>query len=51
MKSYAGDKDGKQGGQKNDPAAIANEAARKAEAEMESIKEKARDEVKKQQKR
>lgn len=50
MKSYAGDKDDKTNGLPKDSAALANEAARKAEAQIESIKEEARDELKKQQK-
>lgn len=50
MKSYAGDKDNKQNGLPKDSAALANDAARKAEAQMESIKQEARDEMKRQQK-
>ncbi|WP_252504773.1 hypothetical protein [Sporosarcina sp. Marseille-Q4943] len=50
MKSYAGDKNEKPNGLPKDSAAIANEAAKKAEAQIESIKEEARNELKRQQK-
>ncbi|MDN4606597.1 hypothetical protein [Sporosarcina highlanderae] len=50
MKSYAGDRDDKQNNQAKDSSALANDAAKKAEAQMESIKEEARSEVKRQQK-
>ncbi|MFS0689553.1 hypothetical protein AB1K89_09935 [Sporosarcina sp. 179-K 8C2 HS] len=50
MKSYAGDKNEKPNGLPKDSAAIANDAAKKAEAQIESIKEEARNELKRQQK-
>ncbi|MDW0116679.1 hypothetical protein QTL97_07005 [Sporosarcina thermotolerans] len=51
MKSYAGDKDDKQNNSRaKEPSSIANDAAKKAEMEMESIKEEARSEMKRQQK-
>ncbi|MCG7343376.1 hypothetical protein MHZ92_04490 [Sporosarcina sp. ACRSL] len=50
MKSYAGDKDDQPNGLPKDSAGIANDAAKKAEAQLESIKEEARNELKRQQK-
>ncbi|WP_432362342.1 hypothetical protein [Sporosarcina sp. UB5] len=50
MKSYAGDKNDKSNGLSKDSAQMANEAAKKAETQLESIKEEARNELKKQQK-
>lgn len=50
MKSYAGDKDEKPNGQPKESASVANDAAKKAEEKMESIKEEARSEMKRQQK-
>ena len=47
-KSYAGDKDG-QNKNPQDAASSANEAARKAEQQVEDIKREAADEMKKQQ--
>jgi len=50
MKSYAGDKDEKPNGLPKDSAGLANDAARKAEEQLESIKQEARNEMKRQQK-
>ncbi|MCM3710536.1 hypothetical protein [Sporosarcina luteola] len=49
-KSYAGDKEDKQNGQPKDSAALANDAAKKAEMQVDAIKEEAQNEVKRQQK-
>ena len=49
-KSYAGGKEEKPDGLPKDSAAVANEAAKKAELKMEEIKEEARNEMKRQQK-
>lgn len=46
-KSYAGNKDDRNHNPQ-DPASIANEAARKAEQQVEDIKREAADEMKKQ---
>lgn len=51
MKSYAGDKDEKPNGLPKDSAGLANGAARKAEEQLESIKQEARNEMKRQQKK
>lgn len=51
MKSYAGDKDEKPTGLPKDSAGKANDAARKAEEQLESIKQEARNEMKRQQKK
>lgn len=48
-KSYAGDKDENRKVSEGDSAAIANDAAKRAEQQIEDIKKEAQDAVKKQQ--
>lgn len=49
-KSYAGDKDDNQKLSENEDAKLANDAAKRAEQQVEDIKTEAYDEVKRQQK-
>lgn len=49
-KSYAGDKDDNRKHSESEDANVANDAAKRAEQQVEDIKTEAHDEVKKQQK-